>query len=69
MLIGTDAGLVGLPVGGNLEYQEETHLSDLVTTWPSHMLMPGIEPMLQQWEASILPMRQSDSHVRIVHHT
>jgi len=32
MLIGTDAGLVGLPVGGNLEYQEETHLSDLVTT-------------------------------------
>jgi len=25
------------------EYPEVTHLSDLVTTWPSYMPKPGIE--------------------------
>ena len=29
---------------------EETHPSDLMTTWPSHM--PGIEPGSQRWDAS-----------------
>ena len=40
MLVGTD---VCVPVVFVLEetgVPEETHLSDLVTTWPSHMPMP-----------------------------
>ena len=40
---------------------EETHLSDLVTTWPSHIPTPGIEPRWQLWEASALPLRQLDN--------
>ena len=39
----------------------ETHLSDLVTTWLSHMPTPGIEPGSQRWEASALTLRQPDS--------
>ena len=42
--------------GRKPEYLEETHLSDLVTKWPSHMTKPGIEPGLQQWEASVLTL-------------
>ena len=34
---------------------------DLVTTWPSHMPTPDIEPGSQQWEASALTLRQPDS--------
>ena len=43
------------------EYSEEIHLSDLVTTWSSHMPMPGIEPGSQRWEASALQLRQPDN--------
>ena len=46
----------------NPECPEETHLSDLVTTWPSHMPTPGIEPGSQRWEVSALTLRQPDSH-------
>ena len=49
------------------ECPEETYLSDLVTTWPSHMPTPGIEPWSQGWEASALTLRQSDSHVSHAH--
>ena len=41
MLVGTDVCVRMVFVW---ECPEETHLSDLVTTWPSHMLTPGIEP-------------------------
>ena len=34
------------------EYPGETHLSDLLTTWPSDMPTQGIEPRSQRWEAS-----------------
>ena len=54
MLVGTDVCVRMVFVW------EETHLSDLVTTWPSHMPMPGIEPGLQRWEASALTLRQPD---------
>ena len=49
--------------GRKPECTEETHLSDLVTTWPSYMPTPGIEPGSQQWEASVLTLRQPDSPV------
>ena len=38
----------GLRVGEKPECPEETHLSDLVTTLPSHMSTPGIEPRSQR---------------------
>ena len=38
----------------------ETQLSDLVTTWLSHMPTPGIKPGSQRWEASALTLRQPD---------
>ena len=61
MLVGTKMLAFGWSsCGRKPEYREETHLSDLVTTWPSHMPMPGIEPGWQQWEASALPLRQPD---------
>ena len=44
MLVGTDVCVRWSSCGRKLEYPEETHLSDLVTTWPSHMPMSGIEP-------------------------
>ena len=47
--------------GRKPEYPEETHLSDLETKWPSHMRMPGMEPGSQQWEASVLTLRQPDN--------
>ena len=47
--------------GRKPEYPEETHLSDLVTTWPSHMPTPGIEPRSQRWETSALTLRQPNS--------
>ena len=36
--------------GRKPECPEETHLSDLVTTWPSHMPTPAIVPGSQWWE-------------------
>ena len=53
--------LVGTDVYVRMECLEETHLSDFVTAWPSHMPIPGIEPGSQQWEASALPIHQPDS--------
>ena len=50
MLVGTDVSVRMVFVW------EETHLSDLVTTWPSHMPTPGIEP-----GQSALTLRQPDS--------
>ena len=47
--------------GRKPEYPKETHLSDLVTTWPFHMPTPGIEPGSQRWEASTLTLRQPDT--------
>ena len=48
--------------GRKSECPEETHLSDLVTTWsPSHMPTLGIEPGSQWWEASALTLCQPDS--------
>ena len=44
--------------GRKLECPEKIHLSDLVTTWPSHMPTSGIEPGSQRWEASALTLRQ-----------
>ena len=41
--------------GRKIEYSEEAHLSVLVTTWPSHMPTPGIDPgVTQQWKANLL---------------
>ena len=37
MLVGTDVCVRWSSCGRKPEYSEETHLSDLVTTWPSHM--------------------------------
>jgi len=61
MLVGTDVCVQMVFVWGKPEYPEETHLSDLVTRWPSHMPTPGIEPGSQRLEASALTMRQLDS--------
>ena len=47
--------LDGLRCGRKPECPEETHLSDLVTTWPSHM---------QRWEASALTLRQPNSYAK-----
>ena len=47
--------------GRKPECPEERHLSDLVTTWPSHMPTPGIERVSQRWETSALTLRQPDS--------
>ena len=52
--------------GRKPECPEETHLSDLVATWPSHMPTPGIEPGSQRWEASALILRQPDSHICVI---
>ena len=57
MLVGTDVCVLVVSV------LEETHLSDLVTTWPSHMPVLGIEPGPQWWEVSMLPLRQPDNYV------
>jgi len=35
---------------------EETQLSDLWTTWPSDMAMPGIEHRSHHKEASVAPL-------------
>ena len=51
----------GLRVGGNRSFPEETHLPDLVTTWPSHIPTPGIETGSQWWEASAFTLCQLDS--------
>ena len=51
--------------GRKPECPEETHLSDLVTTWPSHMPTPGFGPGSQRWESSALTLRQSDSRVQL----
>ena len=40
----------GLRVGGNRSARSKP--TDLLTTWPSHMPTPGIEPRSQRWEAS-----------------
>ena len=51
--------------GREPEYTEETHLSDLVTKWPTHMPTSGIKHGLQRWEASALTLRQPDSIVYV----
>ena len=61
MLVGSDVYVRWSSCGRKPEYPEEIHLSDLVTTWPSHMPTPGIEPMSQRWEASAFTLRQPDS--------
>ena len=58
MLVGTDVCVQMVFMWEETEYPEETHLSDLVTTWPSRRLTPGIEPGSQRWEASVLTLRQ-----------
>ena len=60
MLVGTDVRVSVVFVWEETGVPEETHLSGLVTTCPSHMPMPGIEPGPQRWEASALPLRQPD---------
>ena len=60
MLVGTDVCVPMVFVWEESGVPEETHLSDLVTAWPFHMPMPGIEPGSQLWEASALPLRQPD---------
>ena len=44
MLVGTDVRVSVVFVWEETGVPEETHLSGLVTTCPSHMPMPGIEP-------------------------
>ena len=46
-----------------LEHPEKTHLPNLVTTWPFHMWCLGIGPGTKLWEASTLPLCQSDNLV------
>ena len=58
MLVGTDVCIQMVFMWEETEYPEATHLSDLVTTWPSRRLTPGIEPGSQRWEASVLTLRQ-----------
>ena len=48
----------GLRVGGNRSTRRKP---TCLTTWPSHMPTPGIEPGSHWWEASALPLRQPDS--------
>ena len=61
MLVGIDVYVGPSSYERKPEYPEETLLYDLVTTWRFHMPTPGIEPGSQRWEASALPLRQSDS--------
>ena len=60
MLVGTDVYVWWSSCGNKTECPEETHLSDLVTTWPSYMPTPGIKPGSQWWEASALTLRKPD---------
>ena len=64
MLVGTDVCVRMVFVW---EDPEETQLSDLVTTWPSHMPTLGIEPWSLRWEASALTLRQPDSQGLFMH--
>ena len=43
MLVGVHVCVRWSSCGRKPEYLDETHLSDLGTTWPSHMPTPGIE--------------------------
>ena len=52
--------------GRKPEYPEETHLSDLVTTWPSHMPTPCMEPGPHWWDARVLPLCQPDSRPLLI---
>ena len=44
MLVGTDVYVPVVFVWEETGVPRGNHLPDLVTTWPSHMPMPGIEP-------------------------
>ena len=58
MLVGIDVCVVMVCVWEETGVPEEIHLSDLVTTWPSHMPTPGIEHGSQRWDASALTLCQ-----------
>ena len=54
--------LVGTDVCVSVVFVEETHLSYLITTWPSHMTTPDIESRTQQFTTVLVTIVVSFSH-------